>query len=297
MNVVTTQTGSPELRGAWLESGTGGRLPIRGACFLGRAPNNTVVLQSDTVSRRHAMVRASHDQEEFWLIDLGSSNGTLLNGRRIAEPSRLQDKDEIKIGQFAFTFRHQQSSQSSADTASFDADKTRKDVKFSDCWLLLADIKGSTQMAKKLTAEEAARVTGRWMSECKQAIDDNGGTINKYLGDGLFAYWLGGEGQDARVAAALKALKALQAQEQPRFRVVLHYGQALIGGAQSLGEESLLGSEVNFVFRMERMASAAGRLSVLSGAANARLKGMLPTELEGEHTLSGFEGQFEFYNF
>ncbi|MCX5787938.1 MAG: adenylate/guanylate cyclase domain-containing protein [Elusimicrobia bacterium] len=289
-------TEEKEPTGAWLESGTGGMLPIRGACFLGRAANNTVVLQSDTVSRRHAMVRASHMQAEYWLIDLGSSNGTLLNGRRITSPSRLEDKDEIKIGQFAFTFRHRESLRSpGAET--IDAEKTRKDIKSTDCWLLLADIEGSTQMAKVLPAEEVARVMGRWMSECKQAIDDNGGTINKYLGDGLFAYWVSGEGEESRVANALSALKRLQAQEAPRFRIVLHYGQTLIGAAQSLGEESLLGNEVNFCFRMERMASASGSHRLLSAAANEHLKTHLPTRPEGERTLSGFEGQFQFFSF
>ena len=289
-------TEDKEQTGAWLESGTGGKLPIRGACFMGRAANNTVVLQSDTVSRRHAMVRASHTQSEYWLIDLGSSNGTLLNGRRIAAPSRLRDQDEVRIGQYTFTFRHRESVRP-LGSETIDADKTRKDIKSTDCWLLLADIEGSTQMAKVLPAEEVARVMGRWMSECKQAIDDNGGTVNKYLGDGLFAYWVAGEGEESRVANALSALKRLQAQQTPPFRIVLHFGQTLVGGAQSMGEESLLGNEVNFTFRMERMASASGSARLLSSAANERLKTHLPTRVEGEHTLGGFEGRFQFYSF
>ncbi len=279
---------------AWLEPDSGDPTPIRGTCFLGRATNSSLVLPSDKVSRRHAMVHAQ-GQEEYWLIDLGSANGTYLNGRRIGQPSRLADQDQIKIAHYTFTFRHPRVRPATAATIT--AEKTIQEIKSLNCWLLVADIESSTQFTQRLPLEEAPRVTGRWLAECKQIIDDSNGAINKFLGDGFFAYWLEGEGTAASVARALAVLKQQQDREQPRFRVVVHYGKVFVGGAASLGEESLLGNEVNFVFRMEKMASALGALRLLSEPANEHIKAILPTREEGRQSLDSFEGNFLFFSF
>jgi pSer/pThr/pTyr-binding forkhead associated (FHA) protein len=63
-----------------------------------------VVLLDDRVSRRHALIQAQK-QNEFWLVDLGSSNGTFLNGHRVTQPALLRDRDQIQLGQFRLTFR------------------------------------------------------------------------------------------------------------------------------------------------------------------------------------------------
>src|SRR6266550_4470699 len=95
--------------------------------------------------------------------------------------------------------------------------------------LLVADIEDSTQFTQRLPAEEAPRVTGRWLAECKQIIDNHAGTINKFLGDGFFAYWLERESAAASVVKALKDLRQEQDKDYPRFRVVLHYGKVFVG--------------------------------------------------------------------
>jgi adenylate cyclase len=279
---------------AWLESGSGDRTPIRGSCFLGRAATSTIVLPSDKASRRHAMVHAQ-GQDEFWLVDLGSANGTYLNGRRVSQPCRLSDGDTIKIADFLYTFHYPTTSVASGAPGP-NAEKTIQDIKSLDCWLLVADMESSTQFTSRLPADEAPRVTGRWLAECKQIIDEQGGAINKFLGDGFFAYWQDRDGAAASVVRVLLALKEQQSR-QPRFRLVVHYGKVFAGGAASMGEESLLGNEVNFVFRMEKMAASIGAPRLLSEAAQEQIKAILPTEEEGRQALAGFEGDFLFFRF
>ena len=138
---------------------------------------------------------------------------------------------------------------------------------------------------------------GRWLSDCKQIIDDHGGTINKFLGDGFFAYWLEREEAAASVAKGLRVLQKQQEKEHPRFRIVLHYGKVFVGGAASLGEESLLGNEVNFVFRMEKLAGSVGTVRLVSAAAQERLKSFCPMQEEGRHAVASFDGEFLFYTF
>src|SRR5262249_62338589 len=82
--------------GAWLEIGSN-KFPIHGGCSIGRSPQNAIVLDSPKVSRRHAIINVQN-VGEFWLIDLGSSNGTFLNQRRIHQPLRLSDYDQFVIG-------------------------------------------------------------------------------------------------------------------------------------------------------------------------------------------------------
>jgi hypothetical protein len=85
----------------------GERVPIRGSCTIGRAPTNDIVLLGDRVSRRHTQIQAQQ-QNEFWLVDLGSSNGTYHNGQRVVQPVLLRDQDQIDVGQFRLIFRQTQ---------------------------------------------------------------------------------------------------------------------------------------------------------------------------------------------
>jgi len=63
---------------------------------IGRGPENALDLRDVRVSRRHARVRTTDDGA--FLEDLGSTNGTILNGRRLEAPARLSAGDTIEIG-------------------------------------------------------------------------------------------------------------------------------------------------------------------------------------------------------
>ncbi|MFE7547177.1 FHA domain-containing protein [Streptomyces gardneri] len=67
---------------------------------IGRAPDNDVVVADLVVSRRHAELRARPDGT-YWIHDLGSHNGTFLNGRRV-DDARVTADDIVGIGHCAF---------------------------------------------------------------------------------------------------------------------------------------------------------------------------------------------------
>src|ERR1700678_4234010 len=69
---------------------------------IGSAPGNDLVIADTTVSRRHATI--AHLDGLARLADLGSTNGTSVNGARIAEPVELNDGDEISFGNALFRF-------------------------------------------------------------------------------------------------------------------------------------------------------------------------------------------------
>ncbi len=68
---------------------------------IGRAPDNDIVLDDPQVSRHHAQVLRRGDQ--IVVEDLGSTNGTLVNGRRISGPHVLQPTENIAVGASVFS--------------------------------------------------------------------------------------------------------------------------------------------------------------------------------------------------
>jgi adenylate cyclase len=277
---------------AWLEAPERERVPIRGNCSLGRSPRSDVVLDSPKVSRRHAIINLQN-AGEFWLIDLGSSNGTFLNKRRVHQPVRLCDMDQITIGGVVFTFR--QPAEISSQLRTTMAQQTIRETANVPCWLLVADIENFTPLSRSMVSDKLATLMGGWVSACKEIIDEHHGMINKYLGDGFLAYWREDEKGADHVAAALTALKRVQTLNAPRFRIALHFGMVAVGGMVSMGEESLLGREVNFVFRMEKLAGSLGLLCLLSAVARDALAASITPISAGSHELKGFEGKHEFF--
>lgn len=63
---------------------------------LGRAPDCDLVLDEDTVSSHHARINWRGDHAE--IEDVGSSNGTFVNGQQVAGCTRLVDSDSIDFG-------------------------------------------------------------------------------------------------------------------------------------------------------------------------------------------------------
>jgi pSer/pThr/pTyr-binding forkhead associated (FHA) protein/tetratricopeptide (TPR) repeat protein len=73
-----------------------------GEIAIGRSQKCSVVLEDKRSSRKHSLIRK--DGKRFVLKDLGSANGTLVNGERVDE-HELQSGDEIQIGDTKFTFQ------------------------------------------------------------------------------------------------------------------------------------------------------------------------------------------------
>ncbi len=279
-------------QGAWLEETDGKRLPIQGNLSIGRSPKNSLILDSPKISRRHAIINVQNIGE-FWLIDLGSSNGTFLNKRRVHQPVQLCDQDQIVVGDSVFMFR--QPEKLTDDFRTTFVARTIREIENVPCWLLVADIENFTPLSRSLTSDRLATLIGGWVATCKEIIEAHEGMVDKYLGDGFFAYWRDDENATKNVADALAPLKQAQARNEPRFRLALHFGLVAIGGVPSMGEESLMGKDVNFVFRMEKLAGSLGISLLTSAVGKSKLESLIECEPAGDHALKGFEGKHEFF--
>jgi len=70
--------------------------------YVGRDPSNDIVMDDDQVSARHMKIVCV--EGEFQVEDLGTTNGTYLNGTRILGPAKLKNEDLLKIGTTIFQF-------------------------------------------------------------------------------------------------------------------------------------------------------------------------------------------------
>jgi adenylate cyclase len=246
------------------------------------------MLESPKVSRRHALIHLQNIGEP-WLIDFGSSNGTFLNKRRIHHPVRLNDGDQITIGDQVFKFR-----QPLAISEEYKTDvlqRTLREIENVPCWLLVADIRGFTPLSRHMQSEDLDVLLGAWIFSCKEIIENQHGIINKYLGDGFLAYWPEATTTPEEILAVISVLKEFQQKGAPDFRFVIHFGPVATGGVASMGEESLMGSEVNLIFRLEKLAGSLGEVCVLSEPAHAKLAELMRARSLGEFELKGFEGK------
>jgi hypothetical protein len=90
----------------WLDV-DGERYPLMGAItILGRDDSADIILDDPGISRRHSELRVTTDGPHFvtTIRDLGSTNGTFLNGERITS-EHLEDGDRVTVGRTSITFR------------------------------------------------------------------------------------------------------------------------------------------------------------------------------------------------
>ncbi len=79
------------------------RFPIaKDTVTVGRARSSDIFLPDQWLSRHHAEIRRRG--EEFFLLDLASKNGTLLNGERVRDERRLRHGDVVSLGEHHLTF-------------------------------------------------------------------------------------------------------------------------------------------------------------------------------------------------
>ncbi|HEY7834227.1 MAG TPA: FHA domain-containing protein [Ktedonobacterales bacterium] len=78
----------------------GSRLDLEAVTTLGRSPTNNVPLESTYISTEHT--RVIYRDRSLWVEDLGSKNGTYVNGRRISGAMAVRPNDILQVGDVKF---------------------------------------------------------------------------------------------------------------------------------------------------------------------------------------------------
>lgn len=97
--VIQNQLSAPSVAPAYLvQLGSPTRHSIRlPHCTIGRNASNHIVVSGDpSVSRHHCLLLAKGDS--YYIVDLGSKNGTIVNDEPVAAQCRLMHGDKLRIG-------------------------------------------------------------------------------------------------------------------------------------------------------------------------------------------------------
>jgi class 3 adenylate cyclase len=312
--VFSLQIKSGPLAGRRVEPGS--QLVVgRGAADL--------VIEDPAVSRRHAVFRLSGDALE--VEDLGSRNGTKVNGTPITSATPLQAGDTIEVGGTRFEvgaatppppplqpepeplaatqvataipgLSTEGTAGAPAPGAIGDADELRPVT------ALFADVVGSTSIGERLSPEEVKALIGECVSRMARSVEQFGGIVDAFMGDGIAAFFgtpVAHEDDPERAARAAlhivhvvgeyaRDIQAAWGIEDFNVRVGLNTGPVavgLVGGAKR--QSVVLGDTANVAARLQ---SAAEPGSVVVGEVTARqLAGRFVFDALGDVSVKGRE--------
>lgn len=153
--------------------------------------------------------------------------------------------------------------------------------------LLFADLANFTTMSEKLAPRAVVAVLGKYFDAMSTVIYRHSGTVDKYIGDGIMAFWGAPLPDDRHAERALQA--AIDMQDQFRklarrlerkgapvmsMRIGIHTGNVIVGnvGSRARFAYTAIGDAVNLASRLEGANKAYGTSILLSEATVLRLK-------------------------
>lgn len=262
-----------------LKTGSGDRqLSLVGSNYwtVGRGDDNNFVLPDRWISRNHAMFQGT-DNGKFYLIDLGSRNGTFVNGRRVSVPVILDDGDLLTFGQTELQFFSPAETSSMADAPlggarSGDSTATAMLHQRQLISVVVVDIRDFTVMTRQTDEAIHSEAIGTWFRRAGEIIAQHGSWVDKYIGDAVMAVWIHGpEGADVSMVQILQAVSTLATmtgqlhQQFPlpfplRIGAGINTGYAMVGntGSGDRPDYTALGDTVNAAFRLESSTKQLG---------------------------------------
>lgn len=247
-----------------------------GICGFGRAPSNTVVLEDNLASREHAMIRRNASGH-CTLNDLGSTNGTWLNGRPVQAPTQLKSGDRIQIGRQTIEFVQE------APPVELPDPMAGRTQFFMDQQLVSAmviDIRGFTQLSAAMGERAIAAMMAEINREAGQLLDAAGAWSVKFIGDAIMAIWLHPANALSRrdVVTVLDVISGYQeifrlAEKRHKPPALLRFGCGYNAGTASVGnigsgaaaDFTAMGEAVNTAFRLETATKECGCDILVSG--------------------------------
>ena len=250
-------------------------LPLVGNNFwtIGRGKDNTFVLTDKWISRNHAMIQQM-DTGDFYLIELGSRNGSFVNGRRVSIPVILKDGDHLLFGQTELEFRCPDLKidiESGIDIDSQDFTATLHVRRLIS--VMVMDIRDFTVLTRKLDERVLSEVIGSWFRQAGDIIRNNGSWVDKYIGDAIMAVWFHGaeEVNSTEILGIFQALRDLHEVTEELSRTYplpfplrvgagINTGYAMVSnaGSSDRSDYTALGDTVNAAFRLESSTKEIG---------------------------------------
>lgn len=279
------------------------RISLGASYTIGRGRGNDLVLQDEVASRNHALVRLL-GTSRYYLADLGSANGTLLNRRPVMVPARLKSGDEIRIANCTLKFARLSTAESESKHSVFDSKSTKLQHVQEMVSVLVVDIRNYTRLAESLPLKQLSRLSGSWFKDAGLIIERHGGIIDKFIGDAVMAYWLRGHSDDRQfvlgpLRAALELVRLARsyhkqlAARYPGLRFAIgcgvHAGKAMLGNVGEIARRDFtaVGDTVIVAFRLESLTKRLGHPILVSQVVKELAGDAFDFETMGSLRLKG----------
>ncbi|WP_068081486.1 adenylate/guanylate cyclase domain-containing protein [Polycladidibacter stylochi] len=180
--------------------------------------------------------------------------------------------------------------------------------------VMFTDIAGFTSLSEKMNAEETAEFINHHLELIGSAISANQGTIDKFIGDSVMAFWGAPETMENPSAHAVRAaqdiatalhkdniLRAEKGLEPVRVRVGIHLGPLVVGdiGTSERRNYTVIGDTVNIASRLESLGKEVALNEVivilLSGTIAEQLDNTVQLESLGAYRLHGKNEAIDVY--
>ena len=257
---------------------------------IGRHETCEVKFESNVVSRQHAMLQRD-DGGEFILIDLGSRNGSFVNGQRVAVPVALHNGDEISVGDCRLVFHAPEGKPAPAATEAKGQDMSATKALFSvkETSVLVVDVRGFTVLTQRVGHDLLCQVIGTFFRKGGVILQSRHSWAQKYIGDAIMAVWVHKNAETKRkdivgIVQSLVDLADMAATLQPEFDLPepirigagINSGMAAIGntGGGQNNDYTALGDTVNATFRYETATKEAGTDVLIGPDTHAVLKAL-----------------------
>jgi adenylate cyclase len=164
--------------------------------------------------------------------------------------------------------------------------------------ILFSDIENFTALSEGLDSDELAKLMNEYFqSAVAQCVHPTDGTVVKYIGDSIFAFWNAPDPQNDHAVRACEAALRFRDQNAKQFRgkklvtrLGLHTGVANVGnfGSETRVDYTAIGESINLASRMEGLNKFLGTSVLITGDTKAEIGDHFVTRYLGRFQLKGF---------
>lgn len=269
----------------------GEKTSISDSFLIGRSVQCDMQLSDNQISRTH--VEIIPDQlGNWWIHDLGSTNGTYINFVRTTQPTLLKNGDRINIGKYEIFFLVAviNVEENIINPPPFDEEIPKETKPY---YFAHISFRAANRNGDDYDHDDIVKIGSAWFNEINKLVNSSNGEISMATPNRLLASFPKSISAD-RLIEWIEAIRNNSLSKEMDYRAVIHCGEMKIGLTDKEGNERLLGDDVDFIFRISEKAQSLGHRLILSETCAKVFIGR-NINILGDFLIPGLTGKHSLY--